>query len=223
MICSDPVMTEKITKSLGINLPAHIARSRDSRSILTTLFASWLPLSTALLVSVIESLPSPPVAQAARLPGLIDASPGFEHVDDKVRNAMTEFKSSKGDPVVAYISKMVSIPASELPTNKRKQGSTLTPEEARELGRRKRAEIAKAQALAAESDGNSIDGLTEALNTTSIEDEGEPEDKPTDEEHLIGFARLYSGTLSIGDHVYVLPPKFSPAHAHAEPLSLIHI
>src|SRR5580700_5395574 len=89
--CSDPAMTEKITKSLNINLPLHITRSRDPRAILTTLFSAWLPVSTALLVSVIESLPAPPAAQATRLPALIDASPGSEHVDPGIRDAMVNF------------------------------------------------------------------------------------------------------------------------------------
>lgn len=207
-------MTEKIVKSLNINLPAHVVRSRDPRAILTTLFAAWLPVSTALLVSVIESLPSPPDAQATRLPALIDGSPGSEHIDPAVRNAMVTSKSSKDDPVVAYVSKMVSIPASELPTNKRKQGSILTPEEAREMGRQKRAEAAKARAADINEGGNEPeDTLSSTLEETTLD---EPE-KDSKAEHLIGFARLYSGTLSVGDFVYVLPPKFSPANAHAAP------
>src|SRR6187402_2011573 len=98
---SDPALTEKIAKSLNITLPPHITRSRDPRAILTTLFSSWLPLSTALLVSVIESLPSPPAAQEGRVPGLIDASPGASHVDPALREAMVHFKTSKDAPVVA--------------------------------------------------------------------------------------------------------------------------
>jgi ribosome assembly protein 1 len=207
-------LTEKITKSLNITLPPHITRSRDPRAILTTLFSSWLPLSTALLVSVIESLPSPPAAQETRLPGLIDASPGFTHVDPVLRESMIKSKSSKNDPVVAYISKMVSIPESELPENKRR-GGALTPEEAREMGRQKRAEIARAQALENGSVGDSIDGLSDALGDANLE-ETKTEEEP-DAEHLIGFARIYSGTLSVGDSVYVLPPKFNPANPHRSP------
>ena len=208
-------MTEKITKSLNLTLPPHITRSRDPRAILTTLFGAWLPLSTALLVSVIESLPSPPVAQEGRLPALIDASPGFTHVDPILREAMIKSKSSKNDPVVAYVSKMVSIPDSELPENKRR-GGALSPEEAREMGRRKRAEIARAQALENGTADNPIDGLTDALGSATIEDV-KPKEKEPDREHLIGFARIYSGTLSVGDSVYVLPPKFTPAHPHNSP------
>ncbi|KAF4626187.1 hypothetical protein G7Y89_g11978 [Cudoniella acicularis] len=210
----DPAMTEKITKSLNINLPPHVLRSRDPRAILTTLFSAWLPLSTALLVSVIESLPSPPVAQEGRLPALIDDSPGASHVDPVLREAMIKSKSSESDPVVAYVSKMVSIPESELPENKRR-GGTLSPEEARELGRKKRAEIAKARAL---EDGgeNSVNGLSDTFRESTIE-ESSAQEKQADSEHLIGFARIYSGTLSVGDSVYVIPPKFSPAHPHHSP------
>lgn len=208
-------MTEKIAKSLNITIPPHITRSRDPRAILTTLFSSWLPLSTALLVSVIVSLPSPPVAQEARLPALIDSSPGSAHVDAKLREAMVKSKSSADDPVVVYVSKMVSIPESELPENKRR-GGLLSPEEAREMGRRKRAELARAQALA-DGETGSVNELTSALGDASLEEGSAEEEKQPDPEHLIGFARIYSGTLSVGDSVYVLPPKFTPAVAHHQP------
>jgi ribosome assembly protein 1 len=166
-----------------------------------------------LLVSVIESLPSPKVAQAERLPELLEDSPGSEYIDPTIKNVMVKFKTSKSDPVVAYVSKMVSIPESELPQNKRKAGQ-LSPEEARELARKKRAELARAQA-----NENSVDDLTQALDNTSLTDNFVPEEeeKPADPEHLIGFARMYSGTLSVGDELYVLTPKFSPAHPHAAP------
>lgn len=208
-------MTEKITKSLNLTLPPHVTRSRDPRAILTTLFSSWLPLSTALLVSVIESLPSPPAAQQERLPGLIDASPGFTHVDPIIREAMIKSKSSKSDPVVAYISKMVSIPESELPENKRR--GALSPEEAREMGRRKRAEIARAQALETGDAADPVDGLTDAISEATLAETNTESEKEADKEHLIGFARIYSGTLSVGDSVYVLPPKFTPANPHHAP------
>ncbi|KAH6680211.1 P-loop containing nucleoside triphosphate hydrolase protein [Halenospora varia] len=213
----DPAMTEKITKSLNINLPPHILRSRNPRDILMALFSSWLPLSTALLVSCIESLPSPTVAQEGRLPALIDDSPGAPHVSPVVREAMVKSKSSKDDPVVVYVSKMVSIPESELPENKRR-GGTLSPEEAREMGRKKRAEIARAQALAAENgSADPVNGLSSALTETTLDDSSEQE-KEAAPEQLIGFARIYSGSLSVGDSVYVLPPKFSPAHPHHSPV-----
>jgi ribosome assembly protein 1 len=213
----DPVLLEKITKSLSINLPAHIARSRDSKAILQAVFSSWLPLSTALLVSVIEYLPSPPNAQATRLPEMIRDLVSTNSVDQAIKDSMINFETDKSAPIVAYVSKMVAIPESELPSKRRKLGATLTADEARELGRKKRAEIAKAQADAEGSTG--IDSITNGMSTTRIGEDVEdtqPE-QPEDPEHLIGFARLYSGTLSVGDEIYVLPPKFNPAFPHASP------
>lgn len=217
----DPAMVEKITKSLSLTVPPHVLRSRDPRAIMTTVFSAWLPLSTAVLVSVIEHLPAPPAAQASRLPALIDASPGAKHVDPIIREAMVKIKTSEDDPVVAYVSKMVAVPASEMPQNKRKGGGAMTGEEARDLARKKRAEFERAQAAVNGEDLNgNLNGVTEALGESSLTEangNNATDEAEQDPEHLIGFARLYSGTLSVGDSVYVLPPKFSPAYPHTKP------
>lgn len=215
----DPVLLEKITKSLNINIPPYILRSRDPKNIMTTLFSQWLPLSTALLVSVIEYLPSPRAAQASRLPPMIEESPGSKFVDTKIKDAMVQFKTGADEPVVAYVSKMAAIPESELLASKKTSATTMSADEAREIARRKREEIAKMQAEAA---GNNQDDdfsrVTSAFEQVTVDDAKEGEqDQKEDPEHLIGFARLYSGTLSVGDSIYVLPPKFSPENAHASP------
>ncbi|EAU33916.1 hypothetical protein ATEG_06155 [Aspergillus terreus NIH2624] len=217
----DPALLEKITKSLNITIPPYILRSRDPRNIMTTLFSMWLPLSTALLVSVIEYLPSPPAAQELRLPEMIEESPGAKFVDEKVKNAMVKFKTGPDEPVVAYVSKMVSIPESELSSSKKRSGATMSADEAREIARKKREEIAKMQAEA-NGGGQAEDAyarITSAFERTTLEDGGEPAEpeEKEDPEHLVGFARLYSGTLSVGDSIYVLPPKFSPENPHASP------
>ncbi|KAI9740156.1 MAG: Cytoplasmic GTPase/eEF2-like protein (ribosomal biogenesis) [Cirrosporium novae-zelandiae] len=217
----DPAMLEKITKSLNITLPAHLLRGRDPKAILTALFSAWLPLSVAVLVSVIEYLPSPPAAQAERIPGMVDASPGGSSVDKTVRDAMTNFKTEKNEPIVAYVSKMVAVPESELPHNKRRGGNTMTAEEARDMARKKRAEIAKAQAAAAQNGfDDGMQSISTAFGNAPIGEDNnlETEEQQEDPEHLIGFARLYSGTLSVGDEIYVLPPKFSPLHPYASPV-----
>ncbi|KAK2748121.1 Cytoplasmic GTPase/eEF2-like protein (ribosomal biogenesis) [Myotisia sp. PD_48] len=214
---SDPALLEKITKSLSITLPPYILRSRDPKNILTAVFSSWLPLSTAVLVSVIEYLPSPQDSQAQRLPDMIDDSPDANYVDPKVRDAMVTFKSSKTDPVVAYVSKMVSVPESELPSKTRRgPGETLTADEAREIARRKREEFAK---LRAETEGNQENGVSRVTNAFAESTLGESSgtEEKVEPEHLIGFARLYSGTLSVGDSIYVIPPKFTPSNPHASP------
>lgn len=214
----DPQLLTKVTKSLSITIPPYVARSRDSKAVLQAVFAQWLPLSTALLVSVIEFLPGPADAQAARIPEMMEDLIAADHVSKDISEAMIKFHGGKEAPVVAYVSKMVAIPESELPAKRRKLGSTLTADEARGLARRKRAEIANIQA---EAEGKgSVDGVSNGLRASTIGDDeseaGTP-GQPDDPEHLIGFARLFSGQLSVGDEVYVLPPKFNPAQPHAHP------
>ena len=221
-LCRDPMLLEKITKSLNINIPAYILRSRDPKNIMTTLFSQWLPLSTALLVSVIEYLPSPPAAQTARLPEMIKTSPGSNFVSEDIKKAMVDFKTGPEEPVVAYVSKMVAIPESELMASKKRSGGTMSADEALEIARRKREEIAKMQAEARNGQMDEFERMTSVFENTSLitettEEPAEPTEKEEDPDHLIGFARLYSGTISVGDEVYVLPPKFSPANPHASP------
>ncbi|KAL9598826.1 MAG: hypothetical protein Q9219_004245 [cf. Caloplaca sp. 3 TL-2023] len=214
----DPAMVEKIVKSLSLTISPHVLRSKDPRALLIAVFSAWLPLSTAVLVSVIEYLPSPPLAQASRLPALIDASPAAEHVDKRLREALEGFKPEREAPVVAYVSKMVAVRASELPQNQRKLGDSMTADEALKLARQKRAEIAQAQKTAERESVNGVANIAESLENTKIHDEYEIETtQPEDPEHLIGFARLYSGTLCVGDEVYVLQPKFSPASPYTIP------
>ncbi|KAM3422976.1 hypothetical protein BST61_g455 [Cercospora zeina] len=217
----DEALLEKITKSLGIKIPAHILRSKDPKALLSAVFTNWLPLSTAVLVSVIMGLPSPRTAQENRMPALLEQSPGAEHVDGEIKEAMIHSDSNIGKPIVGYVSKMISIPESELPANKRR-GGALTTEEAQELGRKMRAEIARAQALA--NSETNVENIADALSTAAIGHENglnvaaEDDNQKDDPEHLIGFARLLSGTLTVGDEIYVLPPKYTPAQPRTEPL-----
>ena len=205
-----------------MTIPPYVLRSRDPRNVMTTLFSMWLPLSTAVLVSVIEYLPNPPAAQASRLPALIEDSPASSVVAPSVKDAMVQFKTGPDAPVVAYVSKMVAIPESELSSSKKRTGNTMSADEAREIARRKRDEIAKLQAEAAggQRSDDDFERITSAFEHASLNNGGgaaEDAEEKEDPEHLIGFARLYSGTLSVGDSVYVLGPKFTPENPHASP------
>lgn len=216
IVSSNPAMVEKITKSLSLAIPPHVLRSKDPRAIHTAILAAWLPLSTAVLVSIIEYLPSPPVAQADRLPRLIQESPGAEFVGENIRDAMVGFKKSHDDPVVAFVSKMVAIPRHELPENKRHVGNILTGEEARERARQKRAEIARAMENEGLQDSNGLPRASDFSENHEGEDRNLVLEEPQEEsEVLIGFARLFSGILSVGDSVYVISPKFTPANPFA--------
>ena len=213
----DPAMLEKITSSLSIKLPPHVLRSKETHSVLTALFAVWLPLSTAVLVSTVEYLPPPPASQAARLPLLLDSSPGAPFITPDTRDAMINFQSLDNTPVVAFVSKMIAVRESELSKRPKVGNGSLTGEEARDLARKKRAELQRAQATATD-DVADMNNITQALDSADLAEHDQYHgDFEEDPEHLIGFARTYSGNLSVGDKVYVLSPKFSPADPRAVP------
>lgn len=212
MPCRDQEKVEKIVKSLNLKVLPRDMKSKDTKALLTTIFAQWLPLSTAVLASVIEQLPSPPVGQKQRIPLILDATPGHEDIDPNVRKAMVEFGKSPDTPVVAYVSKMVAIPESELRKNTRQQ---LSAEEMREMGRQKRVALVRKLAEATNEAGDTTTDHVSTSNTdvpditTPVADEAQ---NTEDKEHLIGFARLYSGTIKVGQELYVLGPKYNPFH-----------
>ncbi|KAF8473989.1 ribosome biogenesis protein Ria1 [Kalaharituber pfeilii] len=211
VIKRDQEKIEKIVKSLNLKVLPREMKSKDTRALLMTIFSQWLPLSTAVLVSVIEQLPSPPAGQKQRIPLILDGTPGHNDISPSVRDALVNFTKSKEAPVVAYVSKMVAVPESELKKNCRVQ---LTAEEMRELGRQKRQQIARK--LAEEANAASEPATDHATPpTTEIPDTQIPsaEDAPPveDKERLIGFARLYSGTIKVGQELYVLGPKYNPS------------
>ncbi|KAK6357051.1 Elongation factor-like GTPase 1 [Orbilia javanica] len=221
----DQEKVEKIVQTLGIKVLPRDLKSKDSRALLSTIFTQWLPLSRAVLGTVASQLPSPPAAQKQRVTNLIENSPGGAAlVAPEIKNAM-ENLDVKDETVVAYVSKMISVPEKDLPRNQREK---LTAEQLRELGRIKRQEMARALAAAAASETASIGGESTAdseleravidMGNTTLEAAdpnadskvGTPVDP--DKENLIGFARLYSGTISVGQTLQVLGPKYDPRH-----------
>ncbi|KAG0200497.1 Cytoplasmic GTPase/eEF2-like protein (ribosomal biogenesis) [Mortierella sp. GBA30] len=205
----DREMTEKVVKSLNLKVLPRDMRSKDTRSILTTIFSQWLPLSTCVLLAVVEQLPSPPAAQKIRMPKMLHP---FEttHAEptEDWEKGMVNCDASSG--VVAYVSKMVSVPLDVLPQNKRK---TLTAEEMRERGRIQREQlIASAKAAEVGEVGVHLNVDEVMANRAQAEAEEKAAAEELDgKEALIGFARIYSGTVRVGQKLKVLGPKYDPA------------
>ncbi|CAG8615979.1 4597_t:CDS:10 [Cetraspora pellucida] len=209
---------EKIVKSLQLKILPRDMRSKDTRTLLTSIFNQWLPLSTAL--------PSPIVAQPMRLPRMLSIDIKKKPINE-VEHGLFSCDVSDSAPVVAYVSKMFAVHSDMLPENRRKQ---LSAEELREKGRLQRiarlhssnirtGEVTVLDTTASDSDhseipiSESLDASLEQLHiqsTIDSEDTMVPEQKPTGET-FIGFSRLYSGTIRVGQKLYVLGPKYDPA------------
>jgi len=198
---------EKIIKSLNLRILPREMKSKDGRHLLQTIMMQWLPLSTALLVSVVEQLPAPPQAQKERMFHILDSAPGSEAVSEEIKDAIFNFDVRPGAPVVAYVSKMVSVPAKEL---KKVRQVNPSAAELRERGRKRAVE--RARQIAAQGNENEGAVLPSDADCEEPGERGNTDEEKEEWEHLIGFARIYSGTVKIGQELYVLGPKYNPMY-----------
>ncbi|KAI8330977.1 hypothetical protein BC941DRAFT_475149 [Chlamydoabsidia padenii] len=222
--------TEKIVAALNIKVLPRDLRSRDTQTLLTAIFSQWLPLSTCVLLSIVGQLPPPSDAQRLRLPKILH--PDSQHKDNEpleptnnVEKALYSCDTSDQAPVVAYVSKMFAVPSDLLPENRRKQ---MTAEEMRERGKEQRLlRQQQQQRLAAQEDGGiplqpeqlaALEQKAAGLSIDQVDNDDDDDDDDDGDnsnnikaEHLIGFARLYSGTIRVGQKLYVMGPKYDPS------------
>ena len=194
----DAEKLEKIIKSLNIRILPRELKSKNFRVLLMAIMSQWLPLSTGVLVTIIKQVSSPSVAQSQRSHALLGEHYNSSAAADAVKAC------DPNQPLVAYISKMISVPVSTLSRNRTTQ---LTADQMRAGARIERR-----------ADSFSISHLAKTEPTDDGIPDGEmekilePEVKPTEPELLIGVARLYSGTIKVGQTVYVYGPKYDSAH-----------
>ncbi|KAJ3289374.1 Elongation factor-like GTPase 1 [Borealophlyctis nickersoniae] len=222
---SDRGRVEKIVKALDLKVNPRDMKTKDNRMLLQAIMGQWLPLSSSVLLAVVEQLPSPAEAQAIRIPAILypkgapthSATQSSTHAS--LEKALLTCDASEDAPTVVYISKMFSVSADMLPTNRRAQ---LTAEEMRERRKEamkrlqegaanageKPAEPAAPISLADVGGGSAQSGAPLPLESGN----SAPATPPTPEgETLIGFARIYSGTIRPGQKLHVLGPKYDPA------------
>lgn len=109
--------------------------------------------------------------------------------------------------VVAYVSKMFATPAADLPENKKKP---LTADEMRAKARA--AKEARQRALENGEDSQTALDSSASLPTPppDANTDAEPTGDLTEpDEVLLGFARLYSGSLRVGSTIGCVLPKYS--------------
>ncbi|SCU80032.1 LAMI_0B00562g1_1 [Lachancea mirantina] len=280
---------EKIISALNIKISPRDLHSKDHKVVLRTVMSQWLPVSTSILLTVIDRLPSPSESQLEKATTLVGASPGKELVDDALMEGMKN--CDRDAPVCAFVSKMLSIPKEELPLSS--DPSAVEDYALMERRRKARQEALKAAKAAEmvekmskkrtgdkksndffervndtvatplvrdgelgkikskssnEAIANGLEPMSDfesdqvtgdpetfvpqeidpsdpmaamfeyeeedvfAVDQSPCGDELECEEETTDDgnEVLIGFARIYSGTLKVGQTISVLGPKYNP-------------
>ncbi|TDL17714.1 P-loop containing nucleoside triphosphate hydrolase protein [Rickenella mellea] len=198
---------EKVTKivsTLTLKIPPRDLKSKDTRQLLQLIFGQWLSLSTCTIQAVVDVIPAPSVAQRSRVPRMIYPELNEPTVEPKNKLERDLFSCNAAPDafVTAIVSKMFAVTRKDLPENKRKP---LTADELRE-----RAKLAKDKAEGVQSNENE-----EQASEVQKEELSEAEGNET---CLLGFARLYSGTIEVGTTLYCVLPKYNgalePTHLH---------
>lgn len=232
----DDEKVEKIVSKLGVKISPRDMRSKDYSNLLNLIMSQWIPLSHALLGAVIEYLPNPQTAQQERVEKLLDeclysafddtSVEKDELIELQFKKSITNCESLLPDEhTLAYVSKMLSIPDSELP---KEIVMAPTAEEKEERHRKAREQAKKVSEAAAamadlkvsQDDEIFLETKPDQFQWEFEEDEEEEDDKPLENETLVAFTRVFSGELSRGQLVCVVGPKYDPSLPKDHPINV---
>ena len=219
----DTTLVEKIVKSLGIKVTPWELKTKEVRTLLQTIMTQWLPLAKSILIAVVQKIPSPKEAQSYRMEPILMGSSSDSPERQAVDQAIVSCDSSEDAPVVAFMSKIFSVSSKELPASQ--QDRARNEEMVQEM---RRLAIARSKARASAREGNDAGGSDVALPhipsydppSSVTANAGSSSDQqntaPNSDEVFIGFARIYSGRMKVGQTIKVLGPKYNAAAPNRE-------
>ncbi|CAN3367429.1 ribosome assembly protein 1 [Diutina catenulata] len=213
----DQEKLEKMVEKLGSRISQRELKSKDHKNLLSLIMTQWIPLSHAILSNVIEYLPNPIDAQGSRFTSVLTESMGPDYKDKLdpafVDSIMGCDSQNPENRTLAYVSKILSIPEENLP---REAGPAMSLEEIKEKSRKAR-ELAKKisdnyQEKATEDEfevvGAKKDPFEWEFEEEDFEFGGAEEEEEPVNEVLVAFTRVYSGSLTVGQKVTVVGPKY---------------
>ncbi|KDQ62198.1 hypothetical protein JAAARDRAFT_203395 [Jaapia argillacea MUCL 33604] len=215
VINPNPDKVAKIVTALNLKILPRDLRSKDTRYVLSLIFSQWLSLSTCIIQAAIEIVPSPTVSQRSRVPKMLypDLHEDTVKPKDALEESLFACDSSPTASIAAYVSKMFAVSDKELPENKKKP---ITAEEMRsraKLARETRETASSAQA----------DEQTTSTPLVSSNGEAAKAEIEEDGETLLGFARIYSGTIRTGTTIYCILPKYDNTMPPTHPRNSSHV
>lgn len=210
--------TNKIVSTLNLKIPQRDLNSKDRNGLLSLIFTQWLPLSTAIIQTIIDVVPSPRLAQPIRIPMMLHPDQFGAHVNpnSKLEKDLYSCDASESAHVVAYVSKMFAVPTAQLPEHK-KQASTVDGVRASAREAHVRVEGSREQSRVGSP--SPVPGHTLLETPTGESPGGLKEESET----LLGFARLYSGVIRIGSTVSCVLPKYDNAYGPGHPRNKAHV
>ncbi|KAG4301225.1 hypothetical protein PCK1_002535 [Pneumocystis canis] len=193
---------EKIINSLNLNIPHREIVSKNSKCLLTSIFSQWLPLSISVILCIIDQIPSPKKSQKQRLSHIISCSPNYNSVPLNIYNSIMECSTNNLSPVIGYVSKLVPVPIEELPENQEIISTKLKNEKLKEQ-------------IELYSKSTSLYETDNVSSSPSISENNElfffkKNTKHSKTNCFIGFSRLYSGVINVGQELFILKPNYDP-------------
>lgn len=203
VVLSNAEKVSKIVKALNLNIPLRELKTKDTRLLLSHIFSQWLSLSTCVIQTIIDVVPAPAVAQANRIPKMLYPNLYEQTIQPKNKLEEDLFACNHAPDafVSAYVSKMFAVSRKDLPENKMKP---MNADEIRFKARE--ARDVRPRTNGAE-DSNSSPLAT--LNVPTKSPSEELQEANEGSEIILGFARLYSGTIHVGTSVYCVLPKYT--------------
>lgn len=217
---------EKIIEKLGAKISQRDLRSKEYRKVVNIIASQWIPLSHAVLGSVIDILPNPQTAQQSRMPHLLEEC--YYNIRNDSGDNQLILNSDYKDLIIgcksdvprkntlAFISKMISVPNDILQEN---TVSEMDQDEFAERGRKAR-ELARLASESFNDKPTDENGFHQEIETNGFEWEVEEDFENLKleadtyveaSETLVAFTRIYSGSLSKGQRVTVIGPKYDPS------------
>jgi ribosome assembly protein 1 len=220
MIFRNQEKVAKIVTALDLKILPRDLKSKDTRHLLSLIFSQWLSLSTCVTQAVIDVVPPPSIAQATRIPKMLypDLYENTLVPRNKLEEDLFTAKAGSDACVTAYVSKMFAVSIKDMPENKKKP---VTADEMRNRAREARV-VRQAAADVATGADDSVNEPNSSPHT--IAEQMEHKKEPIDDRDVIlGFARLYSGTIRAGTSVYAVLPKYNLAYAPDHPRNLKYL
>eukprot|EP00123_Amoebidium_parasiticum_P003237 comp14528_c0_seq1/m.10737 comp14528_c0_seq1/g.10737 ORF comp14528_c0_seq1/g.10737 comp14528_c0_seq1/m.10737 type:complete len:1107 (-) comp14528_c0_seq1:147-3467(-) len=248
VLSADKEKVDKITKALHLKILPRDIKS-GPRPHLQAVMRQWMPLAKAVLDMVALRLPSPKEIPSERVSKLLYGPKApWSYPEDTqalfpaVCSCDNTPKEEGGPEMLAFVAKMESFDWDSLPSNRAR---VLTAEELRERSQAARERLRQqqqhganqavgptGQPLDPEAPQPPTEGENGAHQAVAQKEEGKDDEKEelTAEEKealsLVGFARVYSGCLKVGQTVHVLGPKYSPTDrnsSHHQVITISHL
>ncbi|XP_032453197.1 elongation factor-like GTPase 1 isoform X2 [Nasonia vitripennis] len=209
VVRKDKEKVATMVEKLNIKLTARDLRHSDPKAQLHAICTQWLPLAKACLDMVCENVPSPNKLPSEKVERLISCREEFSSMPDETQALKQAFLDCIADekaPVIIFISKMFPVDRKSLPENKPKPLTEEELKQRRELARQRHADKLEKERLEDTMPLKDADGSSAKKEM----EEDKQEEEEACEDCLIAFARVYSGSVSIGSELYVLGPKHDP-------------